>query len=43
VSACLVCFFRLQDLGFSREQCLAALRNTNGNEDVAASILFGGF
>jgi DNA damage-inducible protein 1 len=34
---------KLQELGFSREQCLQALRSTNGNEDMAGSLLFGGF
>jgi DNA damage-inducible protein 1 len=32
---------RLVALGFSRDQALGALRATNGNEDVAASMLFG--
>ncbi|KAL6777562.1 DDI1 [Auxenochlorella protothecoides x Auxenochlorella symbiontica] len=31
---------KLVELGFSREQSLAALRSAQGNEDVAASILF---
>lgn len=30
------------DLGFPREKCLAALNAAQGNEDAAASILFGG-
>jgi hypothetical protein len=34
---------RLQALGFSREQCLGALRSTGGNEEMAGSLLFGGF
>lgn len=33
---------RLQALGFSREQCLQALRSTNGNEEMAGALLFGG-
>ncbi|CAG9465183.1 unnamed protein product [Pedinophyceae sp. YPF-701] len=30
----------LMDLGFSREQCEAALRQANGDADMAASLLF---
>lgn len=33
---------RLMDLGFPREKCLAALNAAQGNENAAASILFGG-
>ena len=34
---------RLQALGFSREMCLQALQSTNGNEEMAGSLLFGAF
>jgi Holliday junction resolvasome RuvABC DNA-binding subunit len=33
----------LLSLGFTREQCIRALQAANGNADVAASMLFGGF
>lgn len=33
---------RLQGLGFPRQACLQALRATNGNEEMAGSLLFGG-
>jgi DNA damage-inducible protein 1 len=33
---------RLMVLGFSREQCVRALQSTNGNEELAGSLLFGG-
>ncbi|PRW58158.1 DNA damage-inducible 1 [Chlorella sorokiniana] len=33
---------RLQGLGFPRDACLQALRATNGNEEMAGSLLFGG-
>lgn len=34
---------RLQELGFSREMCVQALRSTGGREEEAAALLFGGF
>ena len=34
---------RLQELGFSREMCIQALRGTGGREEEAAALLFGGF
>lgn len=34
---------QLQALGFPAEQCVAALRQTNGNQEMAASILFSMF
>ena len=33
---------RLTALGFSRQECEAALKAADGNEDIAASLLFGG-
>ena len=32
----------LMGMGFTREQALMALRTTNGNPELAASLLFGG-
>jgi DNA damage-inducible protein 1 len=34
---------RLTALGFPRPQCVDALKATNGNEEMAGSLLFGGF
>jgi DNA damage-inducible protein 1 len=34
---------RLTALGFPRNQCEDALKATNGNEEMAGSLLFGGF
>ena len=34
---------KLIALGFSREMCVNALRATNGDEEMAGSMLFGGF
>lgn len=34
---------RLMALGFPREHCEGALKATNGNEEMAGSMLFGGF
>ncbi|KAL4437177.1 hypothetical protein ABPG75_004316 [Micractinium tetrahymenae] len=34
---------RLQELGFSREMCIQALRSTGGLDEEAAALLFGGF
>lgn len=34
---------RLQELGFSRDVCIQALRGTGGREEEAAALLFGGF
>jgi len=34
---------RLTALGFPRSQCIDALKYTNGNEEMAGSMLFGGF
>jgi hypothetical protein len=34
---------RLVGLGFPRDQCLQALRETGGNEEHAAAVLFGDF
>ena len=34
---------QLQGLGFPRDHCEAALRQAEGNVDLAASVLFGGF
>ena len=36
------CPVRPQGLGFPRQACLQALRATNGNEEMAGSLLFGG-
>lgn len=33
---------RLMGLGFPRQQCEAALKAADGNEDIAGSLLFGG-
>ena len=34
---------KLVELGFDRDKCEEALRASGGNEEYAASLLFGGF
>jgi DNA damage-inducible protein 1 len=34
---------KLAELGFDRAKCLEALQASGGNEEYAASLLFGGF
>jgi DNA damage-inducible protein 1 len=34
---------KLVELGFDRDKCAEALRASGGNEEYAASLLFGGF
>ena len=33
---------KLVELGFDRDKCVEALRASGGNEEYAASLLFGG-